>query len=118
MLKVEDKLQDNVDDDVRSVLLTLNTRPTWDGERLALFEHLKHLLGEHEYKSFKSDGRRYHLYRKGQACLYDVPANQQGFLKTFRSKRIRLVCLGAWDSYSGRMYAVAEVPIIKLYDVH
>ena len=112
MLKAEDALLDTVDDKVRSSLTAVNAHATWNGERIALFEGLRQLLIKLKYKRFNSDGRRYHLFRKGQSCLYDVPENQRGFLRAFRKKRIRLICLGAWDSYSGRTYAVAEVPII------
>ena len=115
MLKVADKLLDTVVDELSPLLATLSAKKTWDSEARALFEDLEKLLAKRKYKQFTGDCRDYHLTRKGQACLYDIPANQLGGLRTFRNKRVRLVCLGGWDAYSGRAYAVGQVPVISWY---
>jgi hypothetical protein len=48
--------------------------------------------------------RDYLLYGSGNSCLLDVPLKQKGALKKFAGKRIRLVCGGKSNRYSGRFY--------------
>ena len=110
MLTVQHKLPDNVEDPISKVLVPLNARRTWDLEKQQLFEKLGKLLVKHRYKQFTGDCRDYDLTRKGQACLYDVPGDQRGFLHEYRNKRVRLVCMGGLDAYSGRRYRVKQVP--------
>ena len=45
------------------------------------------------------------------ADLYDVPADQRGFLRRYRNRRVRIVCMGSWNQYTGRWYFVAAVPL-------
>lgn len=82
----------------------------WNSNCAVLFERLEKILSKKKYKKFIGDFRTYHLTRKGQSCLYDIPANQLGFLKPYRRKRVRLVCRGAWDQYGCKHYSVAVVP--------
>ena len=82
----------------------------WNSNCAVLFERLEKILSKKKYKKFIGDFRTYHLTRKGQSCLYDIPANQLGFLKPYRGKRVRLVCRGAWDQYGRKHYSVAVVP--------
>ena len=81
----------------------------WNSNCAVLFERLEKILSKKKYKKFIGDFRTYHLTRKGQSCLYDIPANQLGFLKPYRGKRVRLVCRGAWDQYSRKHYSIAVV---------
>ena len=81
----------------------------WNSNCAVLFERLEKILSKKKYKQFIGDFRTYHLTRKGQSCLYDIPANQLGFLKPYRGKRVRLVCRGAWDQYGRKHYSMAVV---------
>ena len=110
MLKLQDQLVDNVADDVLEILTALHARPTWDGEKVRLFGCLESLLAKKRYRRFRGDFRDYHLLRKGEYCLYDVPAEQLGFLKRYRNKRVRLICMGSWNGYAGRFFCVSKVP--------
>ena len=109
MLKPEDKLTTKIVDEIATILEAFEARPTWDGEKHKLIEYIKKLLIKQKYKLFTGDCRDYHLSRKGQTCIYRVPKNQSGFLRSYRGVRVRLVCLGGWDGYSGRWFYVAEV---------
>ena len=111
MFKIEDQLPDSHDDELSRLLKALNAKQTWDGEARSLFNSVEVLLAELKYTRFTGDYRDYHLTRKGQYCLYDVPSKQSGALKAFRNKRVRLVCLGGWDSYAGRAFYVGEVQV-------
>ena len=86
-------------------------KKTWNTNCAVLFERLEQILSKKKYKKFVGDFRTYHLTKKSQSCLYDVSANQLGFLKPYRGKRVRLVCWGAWDQYGRKHYSVAVVPI-------
>jgi hypothetical protein len=110
-LKVHDQIDDSIDDEVGLCLRKLHANPTWTTEKIQLFEQLMALTKREKYMRFTGDFRDYHLERKGQSCLYDVPLGQRGALKKFRGKRIRLICEGAWDQYAGRFFLVKAVRI-------
>jgi hypothetical protein len=110
LLRIEDQLADNLYDEISGIVLTMAAKKTWNANCAVLFQRLEKILSKKKYKKFVGDIRTYHLTRKGQSCLYDIPANQLGFLKPYRGKRVRLVCRGAWDQYGRRHYSVAVVP--------
>ena len=110
MLRIKDQIADNLYDEISGIVLTMAAKKTWDASCADMFEKLEKILSKKKCKKFVDDFRTYHLTRKGQSCLYDIPANQLGFLKPYRGKRVRLVCRGAWDQYGRRYYSVAVVP--------
>ena len=110
LLRIDDQLADNLYDEISGIVLTMAAKKTWNANCAVLFQRLEKILSKKKYKKFVGDIRPYHLTRKGQSCLYDIPANQLGFLKPYRGKRVRLVCRGAWDQYGRRYYSVAVVP--------
>ena len=110
MLRIKDQIADNLYDEISGIVLTMAGKKTWGASCAYMFEKLEKILTKKKYKKFVGDIRTYHLTRKGQSCLYDTPANQLGFLKPYRGKRVRLVCRGAWDQHGRRCYSVAVVP--------
>ena len=110
MLSIEDQLTDNLYDEISGIVLKMASKKTWDASCADMFEKLEKILTKKKYKTFSGDCRTYHLTRKGQSCLYDVPSNQRGYLIPYRNQRVRLVCLGGWNAYSDRIYSVAVVP--------
>ena len=98
-------------DEISFAIHQFNRIKTWNKQKKSIYDSIEKMLESQEYIRFTGDSRQYHLYRKGDACLYDVPANQQGALKVFRNKRVRLVCAGAWNAYSGRFYYAKQVPV-------
>lgn len=110
MLRQADQLPDIVDDPVRRALRHLQAQGGWTGEAHRLYRALEQQLRAAGYRRFTGDCRDYHLQRKGDWCLYDVPADQRGALQPWRGQRVRLVCAGGWDAYSGRGYFAAPVP--------
>ena len=105
----QDQLTDSLDDDVGKCLHRLHAIPTWTAEKVYLFEELLRICKRQSYLRFTGDYRDYHLERKGQSCLYDVPLNQRGALEKFRGHRVRLICEGAWNQYAGRHFLVKSV---------
>jgi len=103
-LKVEDQISDCLTDDVGLLLRELHAIANWPAKKNQLFEHLMLVTKRERYFRFAGDHRDYHLVRKGQSCLYDIPLNQLGALRRFRGHRIRLICAGAWDQYAGRFF--------------
>ena len=110
MLRIEDQIADNLQDEISGIVLTIAAKKTWDASCADIFEKLEKILTKKKYKTFSGDCRTYHLTRKGQSCLYDVPSNQLGYLIPYRNQRVRLVCLGGCNAYSDRFYSVAVVP--------
>lgn len=109
-LKREKQLEDNINDEIGLCLQALRSIPTWTSQKFYLFERFKSLARKKRYVYFTADVRDYHLYGSGNSCLYDVPLNQRGALKRFAGARIRLVCGGKCDRYSGRHYYAKGVP--------
>ena len=107
--QAQDQITDRLDDDVGKCLQRLHAIPTWTSEKVAEFEELLALCKRERYLRFTGDYRDYHLERKGQSCLYDVPVNQWGALQKFRGRRIRLICEGAWNQYAGRHFLAKSV---------
>ena len=110
-LKVHDQIEDSLDDEVGLCLRKLHANQTWTAVKIKLFEQLIALTKRGRYFRFTGDYRDYHLERKGQSCMYEVPLDQRGALKKFRGKRIRLICEGAWNQYAGRFFLAKVVPM-------
>jgi hypothetical protein len=72
LLRIKDQIADNLYDEISGIVLTMAAKKTWDASCADIFEKLEKFVG---------DFRTYHLTRKDQSCLYDIPANQLGFLK-------------------------------------
>jgi hypothetical protein len=95
---------DDLDDVLGDLLRRLNTMPTWTKEKIDLYGEVETEAKAQKYKFFRGDCRRYHIQRKGDHGLFDVPIGKRGALAPFQGKRIRLICAGSWDQYSGRFY--------------
>jgi hypothetical protein len=104
MLKIEDQLPDDYKDDLALAIHKLSQLQTWDAEAKEIFKDIEKICERKKYKKFSGDFRDYHLTRKGQSAIYVVPLNQRGSLEVFKGKRVRLICLGGWDSYAGRWF--------------
>jgi hypothetical protein len=105
----EQQIPDSLDDEVGKCLQRFHAIRTWTSAKAELFKQLERLTSKERYLRFSGDFRDYHLERKGQSCLYDVPHTQRGALSKFRGSRIRLICAGAWDQYSGRVFLAKVV---------
>jgi hypothetical protein len=85
----------------------------WTAQKEAMYDRLAALMDAKGYKRFSGHYLTYHLTRKGQACIYEVPHNQRGALREFAGRRVLLVCAGGWDGYGGRLYHAGDVlPIV------
>ncbi|NDE34900.1 MAG: hypothetical protein EBY15_11085 [Gammaproteobacteria bacterium] len=102
-------IPDDLDDVLGGLLRRLNTMPTWTNEKMTLYGEIEAEAKKLKYKLFKGDCRRYHIQRKGDHGLFDVPMDMRGALAPFRGKRIRLICAGSWDQYSGRYFLAKDL---------
>lgn len=112
MLKIESKLEDNVDDLVRDTLNKIANIRFWNNEKKKHYEMLLKQLKKEKYDIFQGDFRDYHINRKTENCLYDVPLDQRGFLQKYRGQRVRLICINRWNAYAVREFAVKKVRVI------
>lgn len=97
MFNVNDKIVDPRTDDIGLLLNKILEIPTYTKVKRQLHKNLIEILEKRGYLSFVGHSSRYHLSRIGESCLYNVPLNRRGYLKKFRGKQIRLVCV-----HSGR----------------
>jgi hypothetical protein len=93
MFNVNDKIIDKKTDHIGLMLNQLLDIPTYTKAKKLLHYDLIKLLEENSYLSFFGHPNKYHLSRIGDSCLYDVPETRRGHLKSFRGKRIRLICV-------------------------
>ena len=108
-VKLEQQIPDNLTDDVGLCLQKMRSVSTWTAQKFELFAKFKQLARRMGYVLFTADVRDYLLCGSGNSCLVDVPLNQKGALKRFAGKRIRLVCGGKSNRYSGRFYCAKAV---------
>ena len=109
MLRIEDQKPDCYDDELANSIAQLSKLETWGAEAKKLYSKIESLCKRKKFIRFSGDYRDYHLTRKGQSAIYDIPLNQRGTLEKFRGKRVRIICLGGWDSYAGRWFYAGEV---------
>ena len=102
-------IRDDLEDALGDLLRRLNTMPTWTKEKINLYGEVETEAKKLKYKRFRGDCRRYHIQRKGDHGLFDVPIDKRGALAPFQGKRIRLICAGSWDQYSGRFYLAKPI---------
>lgn len=104
------QIPDDLPDEAGRLLRQLYAIPAWTAEKHALYAAFERLAKRERYLAFSGDCRDYHLERKGQHCLYDIPFDQRGALRHLAGKRVRLVCGGAFNPYSDRFYFAKKVP--------
>lgn len=115
MFDLADKMPDNIKDDVRPLLKSLDKRTCWNAEAKQSLSELIAFLKKKKYISFIGHPNRYHLTRIGSSFLYDVPTYRKGALASFRGKRVRLVCISS-GRYDRQLMAgvVGDTPKNKL----
>ena len=115
MFDLSEKLVDNIKDDIRPLLKSLDKRTCWNAEAKHSLINLIKLLKKKKYISFIGHSNRYHLTRIGSSCLYDVPTFRKGALAVFRGKRVRVICVSS-GRYDRQLMAgvVGNTPAHKI----
>ena len=108
-LKFNSQLNDTISDIVGKILLKLDTMPRWTNAKYIIYDQLLNQMAIEGYKCFSGDYRTYHIQRKGQHCLYMVPPDHKGALAEFSGLKVRVVCDGSWDQYSGRIFYAKQI---------
>lgn len=111
MISEDTVIEDDLCDDVSVILKAMASYDTWTSKKFALREELISLLKKRHYLLFGGSPYKYFAHRVGDSYLYDVPLYKQGWLKRFRGKRVRIVCVGSGRYERGYMAgAVADTP--------
>lgn len=105
----EDQLPVTGGSEIQDLIRAIAEVPGWTAQKEASYERLVTLMEASGYKFFSGHYLTYHLTRKGQACIYQVPHNQRGALREFAGGRALLVCAGGWNSFGGRLYYACAV---------
>lgn len=95
MINKDSILHDNIEDDVSPLLHAMDECTGWTKEKRMIANQLVELLSKKKYICFSGSPYRYLCSQIGDYYLYDVPLYKQGYLKIFRGKRIRIVCVGS-----------------------
>ena len=104
-------INDDQADDISAILSAMTSEASWTKRKAKLKAELLDRLAERKYISFTGCHHRYGISRVGESYLYDVPLYQQGALKPFRGKRVRLVCVRSGRYKRGYMAGVvADTP--------
>jgi hypothetical protein len=83
---------DPCNDDIGQVLRKILEVKNWNNAKRALAAELDRLLKDNRYTIFDGKPSRFHISRRGESYLYDVPAGKRGVLAKYRGRRIRLLC--------------------------
>lgn len=86
---------DHLKDSAGLILLSMRNEGRWTTTKSRLRDDLVEQLSDEKYIAFEGSPYRYHITKVGESYLYDVPLYKQGFLKNYRGKRIRIVCVGS-----------------------
>ena len=74
----KNKIYDDLPDEIGECLRKLNMHLRWTKEKHSIFLEFERLAKKKKYLFFTGDFRNYHIERKGEHCLYDVPVTQKG----------------------------------------
>lgn len=105
----KNKIYDDLSDEIGESLRKLNMHLRWTKEKHSIFSEFERLAKKKKYLFFTGDFRDYHIERKGEHCLYDVPVTQKGALKIFCGRRIRLVCGSKSNQREGRFFYAKNI---------
>ena len=106
LISTESAVDDDIVDEVSTVLKTMSLESSWSKKKSALRSELVTLLNRKRYLSFEGSSYRYLVSRVGESYLYDVPLYKQGLLKKFKGKRIRIVSIQSGRYKRGYMAGV------------
>ena len=105
VIPVADLWTDPRNDKVGKLLFELDRHGVWAAKSGSIFDDLLKCMEEEHYYSFWSSASKYLLSQVGESAIYGVPKNKNGNLKPFRSKIVRIACIGTRSSW-GRKYSV------------
>ena len=74
-------------------------------ELAGIVKALRLVLQRSGYIEFRGHHDAYHLDHVGDSYLYHVPENKRGYLKVFRGKVVRIVCVGNHKLYTKELMA-------------
>ena len=101
-------LKDDFAGEIGECLRAVLKEDSWTKHKRELVAELKKLLERSGYVEINSHGVRYVVSHVGGSFIYRVPETQQGHLRPFRGKTVRVVCTGS-GTRSYRTYMVGVV---------
>jgi hypothetical protein len=91
----ENMIEDLCTDDAGQLMHSMHEIQTWTKAKRGIFNKLIELLEKYEHIYFRGHPDKYHLSVIGSSCFYNIPLNRRGYLKVFRGKLVRLVCVAS-----------------------
>ncbi len=101
-------LEENFAGEVGECLRAVLKEEGWTKHKRELVAELKTCLEGNGYVEVNGHGVRYVVSHVGGSFIYRVPEKQQGHLRPFRGKTVRVVCTGS-GTRSYRTYMVGVV---------
>lgn len=108
MFSRDDIVIDDYQDEVGRRLERIARIPTHTAEKRLLVSELIKFAAESGYIKFSAGNHRWHIGRIGESYLYCVPEHKSGYLRRFRGRWVRVVCVGSGTRWI-RSYLVGLV---------
>lgn len=105
---IEDTLIEDFSGEIGTILKKIRAIPRMTTEKRKLVNELES-ISEHEgYQYFRGYSHKFHIGKVGQSYIYQVPKNKTGNLKSYRNKKVRLICMSSGSRWE-RGYAVGII---------
>jgi hypothetical protein len=108
MITEEEILVDDIKDEAGKLLQKVQSIPTWTKERRKLHQEAVELLKRQPHKEFTSNKLHFGLKGVGHSINYQVPINKTGYLRDYRGKKVRLVCIAFVHVFR---YKILAIPV-------
>ncbi len=86
----------DLDDELDGLISKMLSMSSWTRQKFDVLDSIKDRISKARYKYFY--GRPHYYFgikQVGQETVMRVPPGRRGFLKRFRNKTIRLICIGS-----------------------
>ncbi len=108
MIKIEEIIEDDKIDEIGNKISQVQSLVPGSKDKREAIVELCDMMRDCKYAEFDSDAKNYAVIRVGESFICDVPLNKTGHLKSFRGRRIRVVCVGS-GKYNKRSYMAGVV---------
>jgi len=104
MINTNEILKDPLDDSIGRLLSKLACYQAFTKEKHEVVSQVIKSITKKNHLFFPGQKQNYHISAAGESFIYKVALNKRGYLKQFRGKTIRLICVGSGTRWN-REYA-------------